>query len=166
MFCKKCNSEKPDNEFKTKNGKQYWSCKSCRNLVYSIWAKKNKIRISNYQKNWVKNHPDHKKDENGKTKRKHLDTSTSCQMLENYGITLAKYEIMFARQNGCCFICGNPEITKTKEGQIRRLSIDHDHATGRVRKLLCDACNHGIGNFHDNIIVMERAIQYIKDHWV
>lgn len=85
-------------------------------------------------------------------------------MLKNYGVTLKEYDEMFAKQNGLCFICGNPEITRTKGGQIRRLSIDHDHVTGKVRNLLCDACNRGIGNFHDNIIAMERAIQYIKDH--
>ena len=135
-------------------------------MLHAEWVRKNKGHIREYQRKWFRNHPNYKKDGNGKTKQKYLDTSASCQMLKNYGITLKEYNEMFSNQSGLCFICGNPETTRTKEGQVRRLSIDHDHANGKLRKLLCDACNHGLGHFHDNIIVMERAIQYIKDHRV
>ena len=165
MICNKCKDDKPDIEFKAAVGnRRYYSCKSCRNTSHTEWVNKNKEKVLNSQQKWFRNHPNYKKDENGKTIKRYLDTSASCQMLKNYGITLKEYDEMFSKQNGLCFICGNPETVRTTGGQIRRLSIDHDHATGKIRQLLCDACNHGLGHFHDNIIVMERAIQYIKDH--
>ena len=133
-------------------------------MLHAEWVRNNRKHIRAYQRKWFRNHPNCKKDANGKTKQKYLDTSTSCQMLKNYGITLEEYNKRFDKQGGFCFICGNPETTRTKEGISRRLSIDHDHATGQIRKLLCDSCNRGLGHFHDNIIVMERAIQYVKDH--
>lgn len=135
-----------------------------KSILHAEWVKKNKKHVLAYQRKWFKDHPNYKKNKDEKTKKKYLDTATNCQMLKAYGVSLKEYDEMFTKQNGVCFICGNPETMRTTKGQIRRLSIDHDHATGKIRKLLCDACNHGIGNFHDNIIVMERAIQYIKDH--
>lgn len=79
-----------------------------------------------------------------------------------YGITLLDYNEMFEKQNGLCFICGNPEISGISRDN--NLLVDHNHATGKVRKLLCNNCNRGLGAFRDNIAIMERAIQYIKDH--
>jgi hypothetical protein len=130
------------------------------------YRKKNWEKTIKRQREWFRNHPSYKKDENGKTIQKYLDTSTSCQMLKNYGITLKEYDEMFAKQNGLCFICGNPEKVICKSGKLKRLAIDHNHRTGKIRKLLCDDCNVGLGKFRDNIIVMERAIQYLKDHGI
>jgi len=51
-----------------------------------------------------------------------------------YGITVAQYDKMLKRQKGTCALCGKPPKTK-------RLAVDHDHATKRVRGLLCFLCN-------------------------
>jgi hypothetical protein len=42
------------------------------------------------------------------------------------------------------------------------LSIDHCHNTGKVRGLLCDHCNKGLGLFKDNIDYLNKAIEYLK----
>lgn len=44
------------------------------------------------------------------------------------------------------------------------LHIDHDHETGKVRALLCHACNKGLGQFGDSIERLEQAIVYLKQH--
>ena len=51
-----------------------------------------------------------------------------------YGITENQYETLLKSQRGLCAICGEPPRTK-------RLHVDHDHATGQVRELLCTPCN-------------------------
>ncbi len=71
-----------------------------------------------------------------------------------YGITLEIYEAMLKSQNGGCAICGKTDG--------KRLHVDHDHATGKVRGLLCFKCNVSIGHFGDDIAVLRLAIRYLE----
>lgn len=71
---------------------------------------------------------------------------------------------MHTAQGGVCAICGRPETCKHKDGRTRRLAVDHCHATGKVRALLCAACNNGIGRFEENIENIRRAIAYLEKH--
>lgn len=76
-----------------------------------------------------------------------------------YGITLEEYYELIDFQGGGCAICG-----KALEKNGRRLSIDHDHQTGRVRGVLCSPCNQGLGQFKDNVESLEMAIEYLKSN--
>lgn len=80
-----------------------------------------------------------------------------------YKITEEEYEKKLEKQEGVCEICGGVN-KEGKNGKRRRLSIDHDHKTGKIRGLLCNNCNFGIGFFCDNIKNMERAIEYLKKY--
>jgi len=73
--------------------------------------------------------------------------------LRKYGITLADYDAMLARQNGLCAIC--------QKKPDRTLAVDHCHVTGRVRRLLCLRCNVGLGNFDDDPIRVLEAAAYL-----
>src|SRR5574341_2409650 len=73
-----------------------------------------------------------------------------------YNIELDDYNRMFKKQKGRCAICGIHQ-SKLK----KRLSIDHNHKNGKVRGLLCDRCNFGIGIFHDRKTLLFSAIQYL-----
>jgi hypothetical protein len=57
-------------------------------------------------------------------------------------LTDPEYERLLAAQGGGCAICGNPPRT-------RRLSVDHDHRTKRVRGLLCFRCNRALPHYLD-----------------
>lgn len=74
-----------------------------------------------------------------------------------FGITKEIYDKMFADQGGVCKICGGPP------GK-RSLAVDHCHKTGKVRGLLCSNCNVGIGNLQDDLNLLEKAAQYIRDY--
>ena len=67
----------------------------------------------------------------------------------NYGMSITDYEILWNAQNGVCAICKQPEtaIDPHNPGNVRRLSVDHDHETGKVRGLLCQRCNVAIGKY-------------------
>jgi hypothetical protein len=69
---------------------------------------------------------------------------------------------MFLAQNGKCAIC-KTTMTSTKPHTGTSLAVDHDHATGFVRGLLCHFCNIGIGAFKDNVDFLESAKTYIKE---
>jgi hypothetical protein len=68
---------------------------------------------------------------------------------------------MLKKQNGVCAICGNKEIRKNNKGEIRALSVDHNHKTGKVRALLCGNCNQTLGIFNENIDVLKKMIKYL-----
>ncbi|KKN59760.1 hypothetical protein LCGC14_0538500 [marine sediment metagenome] len=73
-----------------------------------------------------------------KKTQKGKDKTVSDNMKWRYGITLAEYDEMFETQDGVCAICELPSINC-------RLSVDHDHKTGKVRGLLCHPCNMSLG---------------------
>jgi hypothetical protein len=79
-------------------------------------------------------------------------------MRRDYGITLNEYHDIIKEQGGGCYICG-----KKLESGGKRLAIDHDHITKKVRGVLCFSCNKGLGLFYDNIHNLEKAVMYLKD---
>lgn len=74
-----------------------------------------------------------------------------------YGITVEELESLRSLHAGRCAICGGHRGTKA-------LCVDHCHATGQVRGLLCNPCNRGIGFFEDNLEYLQRAIDYLQQH--
>lgn len=102
--------------------------------------------------------------------RRLRDPVKSRQILDSnlrsaYGITVEDFERMVFEQGGSCAICGNvPSIGMSKNGaraKHSRLCVDHDHATGKVRGLLCHGCNVGIGWFGDRVSALRSAADYL-----
>lgn len=81
----------------------------------------------------------------------------NTRLKTRYGITLAEYEARLIAQGGRCACCG---ATSNPDG--RKLFVDHDHATGVVRGLLCGGCNRGIGALGDTIEGVRRAVNYLE----
>ncbi len=71
---------------------------------------------------------------------------------------MAQRDAMIAAQNGACLICCQPF------GRARRRwpCVDHDHATGRIRGILCHACNIGIAKLGESVENLARAIEYLR----
>ena len=80
------------------------------------------------------------------------------QQISLYGLTVEQYDAMLMEQNYVCAICNKSEKSSTRGV----LFIDHDHKTGKVRGLLCDTCNRGLGYFYDNKSFLHNAIEYLK----
>jgi len=73
------------------------------------------------------------------------------------------YEQMLASQGRKCAICDQPELTVIR-GKTITLAVDHDHATGAVRALLCRRCNHMIGMACDDPALLRAAATYLEAH--
>lgn len=87
--------------------------------------------------------------------------------LKKYGLTIEQYDKMFQEQGGVCAICGQPETHSNQTG-IKTLGVDHDHATGKIRGLLCLVCNLKLGTVeindcNDRLFVI-RAMRYLHAH--
>ena len=76
------------------------------------------------------------------------------KMPGKYGITLQEYLGMWQEQNGLCKICNKPS-------KKVRLGIDHCHKTNKIRGLLCNSCNSGLGLFQDDSKILALAIKYL-----
>jgi hypothetical protein len=98
-------------------------------------------------------------------RKKNPDMYRSHELKKNFGITLEQYNVMLETQEGVCAICKNPETTinhQTKK--IQALSVDHCHTTGKIRGLLCNLCNTGLGKFRENPDFLAQAISYVIKH--
>lgn len=157
-LCKGCNQLKPlDSKHfvKDKNDPTGFTyrCKICRAKAHKQWSLRNpgKIKELNEKHKGTRkayyNSPEIKL----KYRKKYIE--------RKFGIKYDLYQSMHDSSDGKCYICGEPETNKRQE----YLSVDHDHKTGKVRGLLCNSCNRGLGFFRDNPKYLENAKTYINN---
>lgn len=92
-------------------------------------------------------------------REKHRKMNRSVCLRRYHGITLDDFEAMERDQEGRCAICKKP-----RQKGDRNLNVDHDHSTMRIRGLLCDPCNRGIGLLKESEEIMKSAIEYLLFH--
>jgi hypothetical protein len=176
---------------RTKDGK-YASCKKCEKAKYDQKKVQTKInlktkvcsickkrkRISNFHKNIGKNdgfHTQCKMCRNEVLRREEHKDSTrvyknswsqynkesikNSQLKSKFGITLPEYNELLFKQENKCAICNNESSTNEKD-----LAVDHCHKTGKIRGLLCHTCNLGLGHLKDDINLLNKAVDYLKNH--
>lgn len=86
-------------------------------------------------------------------------------ILHRFKLKAETYYSMLDQQNHLCAICKKPETQiKRKTNKIKMLSVDHCHTTGKVRGLLCHACNIALGSFKDSKENLKEAINYLSSH--
>ena len=83
--------------------------------------------------------------------------------LRNYNITKADFIAMKGQPSFKCALCGSEGFCMDNgKNKQEKLVVDHDHATGRVRRLLCPNCNRALGLFKDNPRLMRKAAAYVE----
>lgn len=91
--------------------------------------------------------------ENNRDRAKERDYKK--HITRKYGLEVSTYNRMFEEQEGKCKICGNKGLPG------KRLHIDHNHKTGKVRALLCHHCNSGLGQFFEDKALLKAATDYL-----
>jgi len=79
------------------------------------------------------------------------------KLKSKFGITVEQYDQMVVAQGNQCKIC-RCELAANRKSW----DIDHCHNTGKVRGLLCNPCNQGLGMFKDNPDIIQSAINYLN----
>jgi hypothetical protein len=86
-----------------------------------------------------------------------------AEVLKKFGMKPSDFNALVEKQQGLCAICGN-------EPGAKGFHVDHNHACcptkgccGKcVRALLCNLCNAGLGQFRDDVELLQKAINYLK----
>jgi len=145
--CTKCSEVKPLTEFCRNNrlaSGRGSLCKSCDTVRVKQYRRSEKGKTASAK---------YRASQRGRAKRKNDE-------LKKFGITSAFYNKLHNEQKGLCAVCGMPESV-VRFGAVVSLAVDHCHTTGKVRGLLCNSCNLGLGNLKDNIDIMASAISYL-----
>lgn len=156
--CPRCKDRKPASAYtrnkRTRDGLSCY-CKPC---------------TADYGREWLKHNPTAKAARRAAVDayhKRHPDRVFTRRrkdmLLRKYGMSVSDYATMFETQRGLCVICSKPETSKYRK-RLRRLAVDHDHRTGRVRGLLCHMCNFCIGHANDDIATLEAMVRYLKRH--
>ena len=167
--CLKCGELKPLDKFpKTKSkttGKEYrrHQCKACGEAARTLWRRANVAHVNAVRKRWRETSPVYKANRNIKHKswrdrnRKHVRQYRRANEIKRlYGMTSADVASMSATQGGVCASCGGPPDDQ------RPLMVDHDHATGAVRGLLCNSCNLTLGRSKESLHRLRSLILYLE----
>lgn len=88
-------------------------------------------------------------------------TKRRSVLKRTYGITAERYDQMLRAQAGACAVCKHPPAKKTR--QSKSLAVDHDHATGEVRGLLCGRCNTALGLLREDPANIVALFNYLDD---
>ncbi len=92
-----------------------------------------------------------------------LERQVRSTRASRYGLSGPAYDELLKAQGGVCAICKQPERVALNPGdKPHSLAVDHDHATLKVRGLLCRACNVGLGNFADDPALLRTAADYLE----
>lgn len=115
----------------------------------TTWRAQNPEKAYLKSRNWRRNNAE----SNAEYMRRH-------HLHKKYGITPEIFAEMLKSQNGMCAIC----LTDDPVGKSKQWHVDHCHTTGKVRGLLCDRCNRGLGYFLDSPDVVQTAAEYLRHH--
>jgi hypothetical protein len=157
------------------------------------YAKKNKDKMREYQREYKEKnkekvrertrkyraaHPDRVREQNKRSRQKNKEQRKSAaakhrednplyfkfnHLKRKYGVSSIEFMAMMRVQGDRCAICGEAMVVVGAKGK-KRAYIDHDHATGQVRALLCQLCNSAIGFFSEDPARMRRAAEYVEAH--
>lgn len=139
VACTRCDETNPTKFYYDPNGYRNSACRKCEKERKALSQKSTNYR--KIQKKWRRENPTY---------------GHTYNFRHKYGLSGLDYQNMLARQNGVCLICGQPPA------ETQSLSVDHCHATGKVRGLLCIHCNTGIGMFKDSQELLRKAAEYLE----
>jgi len=117
-------------------------------LKNKLYRENHKEEIKEYRCSHVEYH---------RTKRR------ECHLKHQYNLSQEEYEALVNFQKGVCAICGKEETAvDPRYKTVRKMAVDHDHETGKVRGLLCSRCNKGIGAMEDSPELLLKAVVYLE----
>lgn len=136
--CRKCKVNQPKKDFHKRSSAKdglYSYCKKCTQEISSTsYAKKRGKRCAQF---------------------------TEYHYKTNYNINYEDFLNLADSQNNCCKICKIELVFSTRSSN--RAVLDHCHATGKIRGVLCNSCNRALGLLKESKDVLKSALSYLGD---
>lgn len=162
ITCPKCGEEKPETQFYKNrhiSGHTKW-CKACNNAAVRIWRKKNIEGCRAYLRRYYRANAEKIKAKGREDRAANPAKHKSARRKRTFGISEDDFQKMLSGQSGACQICRFVFVVGAGRELIPH--VDHCHKTGKVRGLLCTSCNKMLGFAKENLVSLERAIEYLK----
>lgn len=143
---------------------KYYKCRCNRCLEWKSEAARrtnDKEKARERSRVWRLNNKERSRENSKKYQRKNPHKVLEWQ-LKKYNLTLEEYNNMYEKQNGKCAICGG--TPNGMQNSKKRLCVDHDIVTNKVRGLLCGSCNVGLGHFDHSTELLNKGIKYIQEN--
>lgn len=103
-------------------------------------------------KAWVAENPEGNRERNRKYRKAKPDRFAIYEIRKRYKVSLEEAAVLFERRKIGCEVCNS----QTKA------HVDHDHATGKIRGILCNGCNLVIGHAFDSPITLRALANYLE----
>ena len=161
--CKHCKAEKLVEDFyadsSARDGRRP-ECKACTAARRKRWYAENRSREITRVQQWARENPERVRARAAQYKASGRKAATNRRsyLKRKYGVTPEWYDEQLAAQGGGCGICGRPPRDDIS------LHVDHDHATGALRRLLCFSCNNLLGDAGDDPSRLRAAADYLDRH--
>lgn len=126
-------------------------CGACKRSYSAEWKAANKDKVAASNRRYKANRPTDRKPERSKDPHRQRKN----HLKHKYGLTLEEWRDIYDEQGGVCPGCRQPLVDRTP-------CVDHDHATGAVRGILCVRCNSGMGLLSDDPETLERLVVYLR----
>ena len=161
--CTKCGVEQPLENFyraaETKDGLR-GDCKACfaarAKARYAVTRERDIERVKKWQRDNRERHLANLRARHARPEVKRHERD--MHLRRSYGMTIEEYEEILASQGGVCAICEKPPRSDIS------LHVDHDHASGRRRGLLCFSCNNALGNSGEDVERLLAFVDYLTAH--
>lgn len=171
-LCKSCSKELPETEFYFDRGRRASPCRQCRSAKdrqrregrspeerekestrraakhARLSAEERKARVDEARA-WRRANP-------AEARRRMREQWLRAE----YGIGVAEVEAILVAQGGGCAVCGFSDRSNPKMFP----HVDHCHQTGKVRGVVCNNCNVGMGHFRDDPALIRAAMAYLSPH--
>lgn len=164
--CNKCGEVKPLEMFcknKTTKDGHGRECKQCAAERSKAMRKADPEKFRERGKKWRETNPNYVTQWKQRNKKRTKTQKRKDYLKSTYGISLEQYEDMRVAQQYRCYVCNKHEDEVSNAGPTA-LNVDHCHSTGVIRKLLCMSCNIALGKVNDDVEILQRCIDYIKEH--
>ena len=135
LRCSKCQEVKSARDFYWReDGRlRYRHCRTCQGAMVARWTSQNREKVNAY--------------------------SGVYRKARSFGMTIPEFEAFEATLPKACEVCGS---TTNDSTDGRRLALDHDHATNRLRGVLCGNCNNALGRVGDDAALLEALAAYLR----